>query len=61
MSYPINDEEMLKEITTDLVNTFGFTEERAKEIASNNASYIVNRMWDEYSEALSYAIGKYGE
>ena len=61
MGYPINDEEMVKEIIVDLVNTYEFTEHKAKLVAPLVAPYIVDKMWDEYSEALSYSIGQYTE
>ena len=56
MAYPINDTEMEKEIVLDLVNAYEFTQEKAEKLAPEIAPYIIDKMWDEYSEALSYAI-----
>lgn len=60
----INDEEMLPEIISDLIENYNYTEKEAKEWAEENGSKIISAMWDEYSRFMEQeAVYKeqYGE
>lgn len=54
----INDEAMFDEIVQDLMENFGWQEDRAKGWADNHGSKIVSVMWDGYTHYMEEEVAR---
>lgn len=50
---PINDEEMKKEIIETVIQNYDYTREEAEKFAKAYSEYVVDAMWEAFSEYIS--------